>query len=84
MLLLGLGGTPTFWGILGAVVPDFENLLWRRGLIPGKWRLFPGHAPWLSRYLPHGRTLGPGHVWWQVGIVCLAILVAVMNMSLRS
>ncbi|MBD3347798.1 MAG: hypothetical protein GF400_01225 [Candidatus Eisenbacteria bacterium] len=66
MVVTGNAGTGVFWGALGAVIPDAENLLWRVGIIPGEWKVFPGHNRRLWRWLPHGRPLGPEHAWWQV------------------
>ena len=34
MLAAGMGRTGIFWGAVGAVVPDIENLLWRLGVLP--------------------------------------------------
>lgn len=69
MLFFDLEGTAVFWGAVGAVAPDFENFLWRRGALPGRWKVFPGHAESLARFLPHGRALGLRHAWWQAAIV---------------
>ena len=81
MLALGLGGTTVFWGALGAAVPDIENLLWRRGIIPGRWKVFPGHSERLSKYVPHGRALPLRHAWWQAAIALAAVSVAASNLS---
>ncbi len=81
MLALGLGGTTVFWGALGAAVPDIENLLWRRRIIPGRWKVFPGHSERLSKYVPHGRELPLRHAWWQAAIAVAAALVAAGNLS---
>jgi hypothetical protein len=81
MLALGFGGTAVFWGAVGGVVPDLENLLWRKGILPGRWKIFPGHAEWLSGIVPHGRCLPLRHAWWQVAIIGVAVLVAVRNLA---
>lgn len=78
MLALGLGGTPVFWGAVGGVVPDVENLLWRTGILPGGGKVFPGHSPRLSRVFPHGRTLGPRHALTQVAIICASAAVVML------
>jgi hypothetical protein len=59
LVLLGLGywNTPVFWGAVGAVVPDIENLLWRMGVISESRRIFPSH----TRLVRHGRPLA--NVW---------------------
>ncbi len=80
MILAGYGGTGIFWGALGAVVPDLENLLWRLGILPGRWKMFPGHARWLRRVIPHGRSLSARHVWWQVALVCLSLGVVLRRL----
>jgi len=81
MLALGLGATPVFWGALGGVLPDVENFLWRMGLIRGRDKCFPGHNERLSRWLPHGRSLGVRHAWWQVAIAAAAVLVVLWGTS---
>ena len=77
MLLTGHAGTGVFWGALGAVLPDAENLLWRLGIIPERGKVFPGHSKWLERWLPHGRELGAEHAWWQalLGAAAVAVIV---------
>ena len=82
MLAAGMGRTGIFWGAVGAVVPDIENLLWRAGVLPREKKVFPGHSPRLSRIFPHGRSLGPRHALTQVAIVCAS--VAVVFLSMRS
>jgi len=80
MLVAGMGHTTAFWGAVGGAVPDVENLFWRMGLLPARRKMFPGHAPWLRRFVPHGRTLPARYAWWQVGIVGVALLVAARNL----
>jgi hypothetical protein len=79
LVATGHAGTGVFWGAIGAAVPDLENLLWRLGILPGKWKTFPGHSMRYGRFLKHGRSLGVGHVWWQVALGALAISVIVMR-----
>jgi len=81
MLLFGLGGSSIFWGALGGVVPDIENLLWKKGVIPGRWKLFPGHNERLMKVIPHGRELPARHAWWQVAIVAVSAFVAARNVA---
>lgn len=80
MLAAGMGRTGIFWGAVGAVVPDIENLLWRLGILPDERKVFPGHSPRLYRFFPHGRTLGPRHALTQIALVCASLVVIVMSM----
>ncbi len=80
MIALGHGDSAVFWGALGGVVPDFENLLWRRGILPDRLKVFPGHSRRLRRYIPHGRTLPVRHAWWQAALVAACAFVAVRGL----
>lgn len=80
MLAAGMGRTGIFWGAVGAVVPDIENLLWRTGILPDERKVFPGHSPRLSRFFPHGRSLGPRHALTQVAIVCASLVIVFLSM----
>ncbi len=80
MLVAGMGRTGIFWGAVGAVAPDIENLLWKVGILPRERKVFPGHSPRLSRVFPHGRSLGPRHVLTQVAIVCASVAVVLLSM----
>jgi len=55
-LLVGIfafsGFSPIFLGALGAVAPDFENLLWKLGMIEEDRKVFPTH----SGLIAHGRA----------------------------
>lgn len=77
LLFAGMGGSTIFWGALGAAAPDAENLAWRLGLIPGRFKIFPGHSEYLSGILPHGRSLPRRHALTQIAliVVCLTIVV---------
>lgn len=77
MLATGHAGTGFFWGALGAVIPDLENLLWRLGFISDDHKIFPGHSARFQRFLPHGRSLGVRNAWWQVAIGVCAVAVTV-------
>jgi hypothetical protein len=81
LVVTGRADTAVFWGALGGVLPDVENLLWKQGILPGRWKLFPGHNRRLKRYLPHGRALPARHAWWQVGLVAASVLVAVRRLA---
>jgi hypothetical protein len=80
LLVLGHGNSAVFWGALGGVLPDIENLLWKQGVLPGRWKVFPGHNRRLRRFVPHGRPLPVRHAWWQVGMVAAGVFVAVRGL----
>jgi hypothetical protein len=80
MIALGHGDTAVFWGALGGIVPDIENLLWRRGILPERWKVFPGHNRRLRRLVRHGRSLPIRHAWWQAGLVAASVFVAVRGL----
>jgi hypothetical protein len=82
MIVTGHAGSGIFWGALGAVLPDMENLLWRLGIIPDQGKVFPGHSRRFARFLPHGRALGVRHAWWQGAIVASAVAVMAWRSSL--
>jgi hypothetical protein len=77
-ILLLSGFSPLLLGALGAVAPDFENLLWKTGVLPERHKIFPTHSGLIS----HGRSLvGKGVVTevtmfaLSLGIVALAMLI---------
>jgi hypothetical protein len=80
MLATGMGRTGIFWGALGAAVPDIENLLWKTGILPGERKIFPGHSHRWSRFLPHGRSLGPRHALTQLGIILASLVVVLLSL----
>ncbi|MFH1312840.1 MAG: hypothetical protein ABIJ00_06390 [Candidatus Eisenbacteria bacterium] len=78
-ILLVSGFSPVFLGALGAVAPDFENLIWKCGIIPERSKVFPTH----SGLIKHGRAVGgrgrAGEIVmsaFSVGLVVVAVLVA--------
>ena len=78
-VLVVSGFSPVFLGALGAVAPDFENLLWKCGVIPEGRKIFPTH----SGMIRHGKALighGPaGEIALSalsVGLVVIAVLLA--------
>lgn len=75
MLAAGMGGTGVFWGAVGAVLPDAENLLWRTGLLPEEKKVFPGHSLRMAGAFRHGRTLGPRHALTQLALIAVSIAV---------
>jgi hypothetical protein len=77
-ILLLSGFSPLFVGALGAVAPDFENLLWKTGLLSEHRKVFPTH----SGLIKHGRSFASrGFVTeltmfgLSLGIVALAFLI---------
>jgi hypothetical protein len=64
-------------GALFAALPDFENLLWRKGVITHERKLFPGHA----RIVPHGRETGPENILLQVAFSILVVIYLVRRSS---
>mgnify|MGYP000096075970 CR=1 FL=1 len=76
LLALGRAESAVFWGALGGVLPDIENLLWKQGILPGRWKMFPGHNRRLRRFVPHGRPLPVRHAWWQVVMAAAGVFVA--------
>lgn len=72
------GFSPIFVGALGAVAPDFENLLWKMGIIEERSKIFPTH----SGLIRHGRArAGSGPATevlmsaFSVAVVVLAIMI---------
>jgi len=81
MIATGNAGTGIFWGALGAVLPDLENLLWRLGILSDEDKVFPGHSRRFARWLPHGRALGVEHAWWQGAIVASSVALMVWRLG---
>jgi hypothetical protein len=48
-------------GMIFAVLPDLENLLWKMGKLRDDQKMFPGHV----RFVPHGREVGRGSIVLQ-------------------
>ena len=72
------GFSPVFVGALGSVAPDFENLLWKIGIIEEGKKIFPTH----SGLIKHGRARsGSGPATevvmsaFSVAVVILAIMI---------
>lgn len=72
------GFSPVFVGALGAVAPDFENLLWKTGLIEESHKIFPTH----SGLIKHGHArVGRGPATeilmslFSVAVVVLAVMI---------
>lgn len=83
LIAAGFGGSGVFWGALGAVLPDLENLLWRVGVLPERAKVFPGHSGRYKRFLRHGAQLGVEHAWWQAAIAAGAALVVARHLAMN-
>ncbi|MGD9401765.1 MAG: hypothetical protein PVF95_05800 [bacterium] len=74
-LLLGVlvmfGFSPVFFGALGAVAPDLENLLWRLGVLPEERKIFPTH----SGLLKHGTTRSARGFWPSLAMVAVSVAI---------
>ncbi len=82
VLLAGIyafsGFSPVLWGALGAVAPDFENLLWKVGVIREEGKIFPTH----SGLIKHGKAGNAGSLQTEIamslvsaGLVAVALLI---------
>ena len=56
-------------GIAFGILPDFENLLWKRGLIRDDQKIFPGHR----KFIPHGIVVGAANLYLQAAVSAVAI-----------
>ncbi len=72
------GFSPIFVGALGAAAPDFENLLWKTGIIEEGSKVFPTH----SGLIKHGQArVGSGPATeilisvFSVAVVVLAMII---------
>lgn len=81
-VLVVSGFSAMFFGALGAVAPDLENLLWKTGAIEEKDKIFPTH----SGLLRHGPARAGSGVATEivmsalsVSIVALAVLLGGSN-----
>jgi hypothetical protein len=76
-VLVVFGFSPVFFGALGAVAPDIENLLWRVGVLPEKRKIFPTH----SGLIRHGATRPAKGLWASVALAAISVaIVAVAAM----
>lgn len=58
-----------FLGVAFGVLPDFENLLWKLGVIRDDQKIFPGHR----KFIPHGMVLGATNLVFQAAVSAAAI-----------
>jgi hypothetical protein len=56
-------------GIAFGLAPDFENLLWKRGIIRDDQKIFPGHR----KLIPHGMVVGAANLYLQAALSVVAI-----------
>jgi hypothetical protein len=73
VIAVGGGLEPkVFLGIVFALIPDIENLLWKLGAIRDDQKIFPGHG----KLIPHGRIVGRGNLLVQ--LIASAAAVAIV------
>jgi hypothetical protein len=77
-ILLVSGFSPVFVGALGAVAPDFENLLWKTGIIEEKQKVFPTH----SGLIRHGRARAGSGPLTEILISAFSVAVVVVAMMI--
>ena len=72
LLLLPFSSAAAVVGGICGMLPDLENLFQKLGWMGRDRFVFPSH----TGLVPHGRTLGPRSLVWQVGIfvVCFGLL----------
>jgi hypothetical protein len=72
LLLLPFGTLPAIIGGMFGMVPDLENLFQKLGKMRRDQFIYPSH----TGLVPHGRTLGPRTIVWQIAIfvVCYLLL----------
>lgn len=73
-ILVVLGFSPVFFGALGAVAPDIENLLWRVGILPEERKIFPTH----SGLIKHGTTSAAKGLWASIAMAAVSVLIVVV------
>lgn len=69
----GALGTKVLLGIVFAIVPDIENLLWKLGVIRDDQKVFPGHR----RFIPHGMVVGRSNLLVQLLVSAAAIALLI-------
>jgi len=70
-VLAVFGFSPVFFGALGAVAPDLENLLWRIGVLPEERKVFPTH----SGLIKHGATRPAKGLWASVALAAVSVAI---------
>ena len=73
-ILVFSGFSPVFVGALGAVAPDFENLLWKLRIIPEQSKVFPTH----SGLIKHGRAVGGQGLAVEIVMSAFSVMLAVI------
>lgn len=79
VVLVGGGSSPLLFGALGAVLPDFENLLWKLGVIGEKRKIFPTH----SGLLEHGRATRLGGARAEVLVSAFSAAAVLLAVFIR-
>jgi hypothetical protein len=75
-ILIFSGFSPVFVGALGAVAPDFENLLWKTGIIEERNKIFPTH----SGLIKHGRAQAGSGPATEILMSAASVAVVVLAM----
>jgi len=72
LFLLPFGTLPAIVGGIFGMIPDLENLFQKIGKMRRDQFIYPSH----TGLIPHGRTLGPKSIGWQIAIfiACYALL----------
>lgn len=82
VVVLAVGGvlvnTGVVLGMLFAVAPDIENLLWRLGKISDDKKIFPGHTKGFAR---HGRVAGKSSLFFQFALSATVLFYLVWSVS---
>jgi hypothetical protein len=60
-------------GMVFALIPDIENLLWKLGTIRCDQKIFPGHR----RFISHGMALGRSNLILQFAASAIAIAMLI-------
>ena len=72
------GFSPVFVGALGAVAPDFENLLWKTGIIEERSKIFPTH----SGLIKHGQARAGSGPAIEILMSVFSVAVVVLAMMI--
>jgi hypothetical protein len=72
-ILVVFGFSPVFFGALGAVAPDLENLLWRIGVLPEERKIFPTH----SGLIRHGTARPARGIWASIAMAAASVAIVV-------
>lgn len=73
-VLIVFGFSPVFFGALGAVAPDLENLLWRVGVLPEERKIFPTH----SGLIKHGAARPARGLLASLAMAALSVAIVIV------